>query len=273
MDQLKVPALTVESWARNYITSKDLSQKCAPPPVPPRFEEAPTAEDLRPGRPQELHVTRTRPKSFKPGALTRIDARAELHHRFWHHELQAAELMCWALVRFVDTPVAFKKGLLRIFADEVRHMQLYEKRLRSLGYQLGDFEVRDWFWERVPTCQTPLAFVALLGMGLEAANLDHTERFGTWFRAVDDEESALIQDQVGKEEIAHVRFATRWFKEWTGAIEFDAWCEALPPPLTPLLMRGKTLHRERRRKAAFPEEFSDALGSFEPTRRSPRPQR
>lgn len=273
MDKIEASAPSVESWARSYIKSCDLSEKCRPVPAPQHFEEAPTSEDLRPGRPQELRVTQTKPRGIKPGSLTRAEANAELHHRFWHHELQAAELMCWALVRFVDTPLAFKKGLLRIFFDEVRHMQLYEERLHALGYQVGDFEVRDWFWDRVPTCQTPLEFVALLGMGLEGANLDHTERFGHWFRAVGDEESARIQDQVGNEEIAHVRFATRWFKEWTGGIDFDVWCEALPPPLTPLLMRGKTLHRERRQKAAFPEEFSDALNDFEATHRSPRSPR
>src|SRR5690606_31833324 len=100
-------------------------------------------------------------------------ARARLLHTFWFHELQAAELMCWALLKFPESEPAFREGLLRIWRDEVRHMGLYQAHIESLGFRLGDFEVRDWFWHRVPTCHNPTMFVALLGMGLEAANLEH----------------------------------------------------------------------------------------------------
>lgn len=201
---------------------------------------------------------------MKLGALQNPRSRAELIHKFWHHELQAAELMCWAILRFVDTPLSFRQGLVRICRDEVRHMGLYSSHLETLGFQVGDFPVRDWFWERIPTCQTPLQFVALLGMGLEGANLEHTERFATWFRTLGDERGAAIQDQVGLEEVAHVRFATRWFREWTGDVDFATWCKHLPPPLSPLLLRGKTLRWPLRRKAEMPEEFLRQLEAWTP---------
>lgn len=149
-------------------------------------------------------------------------------------------------------------------------MKLYQEHLGRLGFALGDFPVRDWFWERAPTCESPLAFVAFIGMGLEGANLEHTERFAAWFRAVGDERGALIQEQVGREEVAHVRFATRWFREWTGGVDFDEWCSSLPPPLTPLLLKGKTLRWELRRKAEMPEDFLERLAAWTPEPRADR---
>jgi uncharacterized ferritin-like protein (DUF455 family) len=239
-----------------------LATKVHPAAPPERWDADYLREDLRPGRPEELRVTLSKPKSVKMGALGRKDARAELHHKFWHHELQAAELMCWAILRFPETPQEFRDGLVRIFRDEVRHMHMYQEHIEALGFHVGDFEVRDWFWDRIPTCETPLQFVALLGMGLEGANLDHTVRFAHWLRAAGDERGARIQEQVGREEIAHVRFATRWFRNWAGTVDFDRWCEELPPPLTPLLMRGKQVQMAARLNAEFTQEFLDSLARF-----------
>lgn len=257
---------TVERWALDYVLSTDLDWKKSPPPVPERWAPAPEALPLgAPGRPAELHVTLDKPKSVKLGALQKPEARARLLHKFWHHELQAAELMCWALLRFPETEQEFRRGLLRICRDEIRHMSLYEEHIQALGFRVGDFPVRDWFWERVPTCRTPLQFVALLGMGFEAANLEHTPRFAGWFRAVGDEAGALLQEQVGREEVAHVRFATRWFRTWSGSADFDVWQRNLPAPLTPLLLRGKTINRLGRLRAGMDEAFIDQLEAWRPT--------
>lgn len=200
----------------------------------------------------------------RPGALTEARARAQLLHTFWFHELQAAELMCWALLRFDDAEPEFRRGLVRIWKDEVRHMRLYAEHMQTFGFAPGAFPVRDWFWQRVPACSTKVMFVALLGMGLEAANLEHAPRFAQWFRAVGDVAGADLQERVAAEEVAHVRFATYWFKRWTGTDDFETWVEALPRPLSPLLMRGKTINREARRAAGMSEAFIDRLASYEP---------
>lgn len=257
---------TMEAWAQAYISSTSLAHKCSPPPVPAEWEAHPLERDLRePGRPPELDVSLEKPRSVKLGALRSPEARARLLHKFWHHELQAAELMCWAVLRFPQAEAEFRRGLIRICRDEIRHMSLYQHHIEALGYRLGAFPVRDWFWERVPTCATPTQFVALLGMGFEAANLEHTPRFASWFRAVGDEAGAVLQERVGREEVGHVRFATRWFRHWTQGGDFDTWCEALPPPLTPLLLRGKTIHRERRLRAGMDAAFIDRLAAWRPS--------
>jgi uncharacterized ferritin-like protein (DUF455 family) len=257
--------LTLEGWAVRYIRSTDLNYKCRPPRAPAEFDASVTSFDERtPGRPTELRVTLERPRSFAAVAMAEPRNRAKLLHTFWHHELQAAELMCWAALRFADAEPAFRLGLIGICQDEIRHMRMYQSHIEHLGFQVGDFPVRDWFWERVPTCQTKVEFVALMGMGLEAANLEHTPRFAGWFERVGDLAGARLQHQVGREEVAHVRFGVRWFKEWTGTDDFDSWQARLPKPLSPLLMRGKTVNREDRLRAGMSEAFVDALRDWRP---------
>jgi uncharacterized ferritin-like protein (DUF455 family) len=249
----------VEVWTRRYVESTNLAEKCAPSAPPEVWAKAPGALDLSPGRPPELKVTRLLPRAVKLSALQKAESRIEVIHKFWHHELQAAELMAWAILRFVETPLEFRKGLLRILQDEVRHMRMYEGYLRKRGAAPGDFPVRDWLWERVQECASPLSFVALLGMGFEGANLDHAERYAKRFLAVGDEEGAKIQKQVGREEVAHVRFATHWFRVFHGSLSFDAWRSVLPSDLGPFSVRGKSLEESARLSAGMPAEFLTAL--------------
>jgi uncharacterized ferritin-like protein (DUF455 family) len=183
-------------------------------------------------------------------------------HTFLHHELQAAELMAWAVLAFPDTPLAFRRGQLAILDDEVRHMQLYRAYLEELGFAFGAFPVRDWFWERVPRAETPAQFVAVLGIGFEGGNLDHAARFAARLRAVDDEAGAAIEARVAEEEIPHARFALHWFEKFAGAADFATWMRHLPPPLSPLVMRGEPIDREARRRAGFSDAFIDELARW-----------
>ena len=199
------------------------------------------------------------PKSVRPGALRDPQRRAQQIHAFLHHELQAAELMAWARLAFADSPIEFRRGLLRIAGDEIRHMRLYRGHLRALGFEVGDFPVRDWFWLRVPRAETPAAFVALMGIGLEGGNLDHATEFARQFREVGDEEGARIQEQVAAEEVGHVRFAARWFAEFTGGLDFDSWSAHIPPPVTPTMLRRKPINTRDRSRAGLDQEFLGRL--------------
>ncbi len=258
---------TVERWAFDYVTSGSLAHKLAPPPPPARWarEGASTdrrPRDLRPGRPPELTPAERAPKTPRASALRDPRRRAQLLHTFFHHELQAAELMAWALLRFPEAPAEFRRGLLRICGDEIRHMSLYAAHLDTLGAPIGSFPVRDWFWERVPRARAPVDFVALLGVGFEGANLDHAARFAEAFEAAGDPEAARIQRVVGAEEVPHVRFAVTWFERWSGPLTLARWTAALPPPLTPIVMRGRPIAREARRRAGMQDAFVDALEAY-----------
>jgi uncharacterized ferritin-like protein (DUF455 family) len=258
---------SVEDRAQQLVITATRSEKRNPPEPPSVWRQ--DAEPLRlgaPGRPPELRLAARSARTPRPNALTSAARRAQVFHTFWHHELQAAELMAWALLAFAREPPAFKAGLLRICLDEIRHMGLYEAHIRHLGHAIGDFPVRDWFWERVPQCRDAVAFVALMGMGFEAANLEHAPHFAELFRAAGDAAGADIQQRIADEELIHVQFATEWFTRFSGGCRFEAWVNALPPPLSPLTLRGRTLNQAARRAAGMPREFVEALAAWTPGR-------
>ena len=255
---------TIEGWCAELITTCDLRSKLAPLPPP---EDAGLAETealpLRiaaPGRPPQMRVVARSPRTPPPGALARVEARARVVHTFVHHELQAAELFAWAVLAFPATPHEFRAGLLRLCREELGHMRLYLGHLELLGFRFGDFPVRDWFWERVAGCTNATSFVALQGLGLEGANLEHSARFAGDFRAAGDEEGARILERVERDEIAHVAFAARWFERFTETpLDYDVWRAALPPPLTPALLQGRPLNRASRLLAGFDARFLERL--------------
>lgn len=228
----------------------------APPGV---FQPDALPQRLRPGRPPEL-VARTE-KRKRPRDLTDPAKRAEVIHTFLHHELQAAELMAWAIVAFPSSPAAFRKGLLGICQDELRHLNLYARHLEALGHPYGSFPVNDWFWSRVPA-DTPAEFVARLAIGFEGGNLDHGERFTQLFAEAGDARAAEIQAQITEEEIAHAAFGLHWFVQFTGELSFDTWADLLPRPLSPSLTRGHVLNHEARRRAGFPLDFLERLEAW-----------
>jgi len=268
---------TVCDWARAYIRAERVTDKLAPPTRPDLSADAPGTERpvgperLRgPGRAASLSVLKRAERIPRAGALRETSARAKLLHVFLHHEIQAAELFAWAFLAFPETPLEFRRGLLRILDDEVRHAAMYARRLDELGAHYGDHAVRDWFWERTLQCESPLQYVALMGLGFEGGNLEHAQRFSVQLAEAGDDISAGLVAQVGREEIAHVRFAAEWFCRWTGrALEdgpdFDEWSAALPKPLTPAVLHGRQVDRERRGKAGLSAEFLDRLAECSDT--------
>ncbi len=259
---------TLEAWAWD-ILHRPFRPESVLGPVPdavdPDFVGLRVEGPCRTG----LRVLARAEKSPRPGALREGQARARLVHTFLHHELQATELMAWAILAWPEAPLAFRRGLGVIARDELRHMVMYADYLSALGVTFGDFAVRDWFWERVPRVEGPSGFCAVMGMGLEAANLDHAARFAQRLRAVGDEAGARLQEQVAEEELPHVRFGLHWFRRWHEAGDFAVWASLLPPPLSPILMRGDPLDRGARSRAGFAEDFTEALAKALPCRPSP----
>ena len=80
------------------------------------------------------------------------------------------------------------------------------------------------------------------------------------------DDAGRVLEQVGREEVAHVTFARRWFETFSGApLTYARWADALPAPLSPSVLRGLPLNHEARRSAGFDEAFLEALETAPPT--------
>jgi uncharacterized ferritin-like protein (DUF455 family) len=171
------------------------------------------------------------------------------------------------MLSFVEAPRALRVGWLKLLLDEARHMRLYAAELERLGHAFGDFSVRDWFWERVPACQSAASFLALVGVGFEGGNLDHGARFAAMLEEAGDAQAAAVERQVAAEEIAHVRFAVHWLEKLGAPIDaLDDLRALLPPPLSPIVLRGQPLARDARLAAGLTPRFVDDLARFDPRR-------
>lgn len=257
---------TVEAWAAAYVAAGWPQDKLAPPPVPELWsgKALEAANPRSPGREGPFEVVSRAGKFPRLGALRDRSARTKVLHTFLHHEVQAAELYCQALLRFSDAPQAFRHGLLRLALDEIRHAGLYQALLKVEGATYGTLPVRDWIWARGSECADPIQFVAFVGLGLEAANLDHADRYVRAFAEAGASECSKVQATIGLEEEAHVRFAQGWFDAWTGG-RFEDWCKHLPQPLTPLIFRGERMNRSSRLRAGQPPKFLDQLETWQPS--------
>ncbi len=267
-----IPATgTIERWCWDLILCESLAGKLEPgAPPDPSCEssweiDAPARRLTVPGRPPELQVTESSPKGPKRGALVHPEKRARLFHTMAHHELQAMELFAWALIAFPETPLNFRKTLVHLVEEELRHLHLYLGHLKTLGHSYGDWPVRDWFWERVPKSPDALHFVSIVGLGLEGANLEHAARFAEWFRLAGDEAGAKVLDQIEDEEVAHVTIAHTWYERFSGeALDYDRWADLLPAPISPALLRGLPLNKSARIRAGLPAEFLQRLEDASP---------
>nr|MCU0681960.1 hypothetical protein [Polyangiaceae bacterium] len=101
------PPGSVERWAYDLVVGTDLGRKLVPAPPPDAWQEgAPPRRLAAPGRPSCFVVAATSPRTPGRDALRDGRRRAQLYHTFLHHELQAAELMAWALLAFPEAPAA-----------------------------------------------------------------------------------------------------------------------------------------------------------------------
>ena len=259
------PAGSDARWAYDYVTSTTLAHKLSPPMLPAVSAAHAPLRIGAPGRPSELTTTWSKYKAPKSAAALRDPKkRAQLLHTFWHHELQAAELMCWAVLAFPEAPAALRRGLLAICLDEVRHMNLYAAHVAALGYPVGAFPVRDWFWQRAPAASRMAEFLALMSLGFEAGNLDHSARFVQLFSEAGDPRAAELQARVGHEEQQHVAFGIHWFGVLEGGVDFERWRRALPAPLSPMVMRGRPLAHAARVSSGFDARFLEELEAWQP---------
>jgi uncharacterized ferritin-like protein (DUF455 family) len=272
--------VTARAYARAIVTGRSLPAKLVPPPDDPVLDEpgahAPERHDA-PGRPAELAIAAGRDAKVPPLAGMRDPRqRARILHALANHELQAIELFAWALLAFPDTPVAFRRGLLAILADEQRHFGLYRDRLAALGGRFGDHPVTGHFWNKLDHLASPLGFVCTMCLTFENANLDFAGDYAEAARACGDPATAAAIDLVHADEIRHVHFGWVWLRRFAGAGDgldmWEAYLRNVRHPLGPRRARGARFDREARRRAGLDDAFIEALAATPPARPSGEPR-
>jgi uncharacterized ferritin-like protein (DUF455 family) len=267
--------VNARDYATSIVTSTTLVGKLVAPPEDLALEDPePPLRISTPGRPSGLAIVPGREARVPPLAgMTDPAQRARIIHALANHELQAIELFAWALLAFPDAPLAYRRGLVAILADEQRHFGLYAERLAALGAAFGDFAVTGHFWNKLDHFTGPLELVCAMCLTFENANLDFAGDYAAAARAAGDDATAAVLDRVHADEIGHVHFGWVWLKRLAG--DRDPWLaynEHVKPPLGPHRARGARFDRDARRRAGLDEAFIEQLAATSPKRPSGEPR-
>jgi uncharacterized ferritin-like protein (DUF455 family) len=189
--------------------------------------------------------------------LHQADKRAVCLHRFAGHELLAVEIMAYALLAFPTAPATFRKGIANTLKEEQDHVRRYMGRMQELGVQFGDLPLYRHFWSYIPYITTPLAYLSLMSLTFEMANLDFAPIFRTVFASHGDEKSSLLMEGIFKDEIAHVSFGYRWLKKWKRSDQspWEAWAAHIPSKVPLSRARGPRFFADHRRLAGIDDDW------------------
>ena len=128
-----------------------------------------------PGRPKGLEMIPAggRRVAFPGfGELEDERARGTALHFFANHELLALELMALALLKFPNADRTWRNTMFATMRDEQKHLQIYVKRMKELGVELGEIPLNRFFWDHISTMEVPLDFTVRMSLTFEQANLD-----------------------------------------------------------------------------------------------------
>jgi uncharacterized ferritin-like protein (DUF455 family) len=268
-DVTPVARETLRSYALSLLHEGSLAAKLRAPPADwvddargaPLFVRAPVRDSA-------IAFSNDVDKLPKMSALTDPGARAICLHRFAHHELMAVELFAWALLAYPDAPEGLRRGFLAALVEEQAHLQLYLDRLQAHGVAFGDLPLSDYFWQHVPalvdSAHGPLAFLSMMGLTLEQANLDFTLLFRDGFRTAGDEESAGVMQRVHDDEVGHVKLAVTWAQKLAGRSDVDAYTASVPFPLSAARAKGRRFDVPARKRAGLSPAFIEHVRGARP---------
>lgn len=253
-----------------FATTLDAKLEC-PTLITDERPGLPVEPPPQPGRPAELQFrSRGSRRSDFPSQhrLEQARERGRLLHFFANHELLATELMALVLLRFPQAPPAFRRGVLQTLKDEQEHTRLYLRRMRECGVHFGELPVRGYFWRAIAGMQSPMDYVAGLSLTFEQANLDFARHFQRQFVTVGDPDTARLLDRIYQDEIGHVAYGLKWFRQWKNPMEsdWDAYSRQLKFPLSPQRAKGIALNIEGRRAAGLDPGFIAELNVYAQSR-------
>lgn len=160
----------------------------------------------------DLRLPREMPRRGKGGSEK---GRIALWHALAHIEFVAIDLALDMAGRFgEEMGQVFVSDFLSVAADEAMHFALLERKLDSLGSYYGALPAHDGLWSAAQdTAHDVAARLAIVPMVLEARGLDVTPATLERVRAQGDENGAKILKRILDDEIRHVAFGSKHFRE------------------------------------------------------------
>jgi len=225
----------------------------------PDYPVEPIRSPGRPAQPRLVDASRVPRRR-----LGSSGGRAALVHAIAHIEFNAINLALDAVCRFRGMPGAYYADWLSVAADEARHFDLLDRRLRAMGVAYGDLPAHNGLWEMAEkTADSCLVRMALVPRVLEARGLDVTPGMIERLKAVDDHETVAAFQTILDEEVRHVAIGTRWFHYCCAeeGLDPDATFLALLDTRYSGVVRGP-FNLEARYRAGFSVDEMEALAAL-----------
>lgn len=199
------------------------------------------------------------PKMHPPKkGFSTVEGQARMLHDLASIELQAMELGVRTLVEYPEAPIGFREELMAVTVSEAQHLRMCIEGIESLGYKWGDWPVHLALWKAVSVEDSLLDRILIVHRYLEGSGLDAGD---TLIRRLEGTAGKVtiqkIVKQINFEEIGHVDFGSRWYREICRSEKLDA-AEDFPARMDSLRQRlpkrVEPLNRDLRMKAGFSEE-------------------
>ncbi len=148
--------------------------------------------------------------------LSHLEGKARLIHDLANIELQAMELALRSLYEFPEAPEQFRLELRDLCLSEGKHFKSCIEQLQLMGFDWGSRPVHTVLWKTVSPEDDLIDRILIVHRYLEGSGLDAGEMILKKLEGSKDSYFNPIANLIcfiQKEEIDHVEFGSRWFRQ------------------------------------------------------------
>lgn len=138
---------------------------------------------------------------------------ARLLHELANIEMQAMELCLRTYLEYPTAPTLFRQELAELAKDEARHLALCLEGLKTFEIEFGHWPIHLNLWKTVSREDSLLDRIVIVHRYLEASGLDAGNQIIDKLRSCQAVSIQKIMTTIHDEEIAHVDFGSRWYRE------------------------------------------------------------
>ncbi len=142
------------------------------------------------------------------------EGQARMLHDLASIELQAMELGLRTLLEFPEANPLFKEELLQLTLSEADHLELCLTEMQTLGYSWGNWPVNCGLWMAVSPQDSLLDRILIVHRYLEGSGLDAGDTLLKRLAGVDAKSVQKAVKIINDEEVGHVLFGSRWYREF-----------------------------------------------------------